>query len=581
MGELDGCASRLREHRATERVLVVGLDGGTYSVLGPLVERGKLPILASMMRDGAWGVLESTIPPHTAPAWTSLATGKNPGRHGVFQFRPVDRTLYREGYRRVVNASSIAGPTLWELLSEADRTVGVMNVPMTYPPRPVKGFMITGMLTPRHASGYVYPPELASELSGYQIDLTVGDSAYGAIGGRNLTSPGALRSLIEELRESVHARAETALRLMRDRPSEFFMVVFTETDRLQHYLWHCLDPDTEAYSTPVCESLRAAAEELYVEIDAEMGRLFRQAGETTTKIVVSDHGFRNYPTKALHVNVWLMEQGLLKLGAGRAAAGKLKYLMKRCGMTREMMLGLANRLFSASLVRRLRRRPRRSDYPIDWAGSRAVYVPLISFMGGIELLLAEGEDRTSREVSAEYEALRSEVMERLRDLRDPETGKPVVASVHCREDIYQGAFATEAPDIIVMLDPDYRGEMSLLARSSVSQHRSQDSLWTGDHSLDGIVLLSGPVIANTDLGTGHIWDIAPTVLHLLGVPIPSDMDGRLMASAVDPDYLADHPVRYCDPGASRREPRSQAGQNWESEGEMEEVADHLRGLGYL
>ena len=125
------------------RVLVIGIDGGTFDLIQPWAEAGDLPNLSQLLAEGVHGPLESTLPPVTAPAWTTFATGKNPGKHGVFDFiRPTG------GEFDMINATSIRAPTLWQILSEADRTVGVMNVPVTYPPSKVNGFVIGGMLSP-------------------------------------------------------------------------------------------------------------------------------------------------------------------------------------------------------------------------------------------------------------------------------------------------------------------------------------------------------------------------------------------------------------------------------------------------
>ena len=125
------------------RFLVIGIDGGTFDLIRPWAEAGDLPNLARLMAEGVHGPLESTLPPVTAPAWSTFATGKNPGKHGVFDF-----ILPMGGRYDLVNATSIHAPTLWQIISEAGLKCGVMNVPVTYPPAPINGFVIGGMLSP-------------------------------------------------------------------------------------------------------------------------------------------------------------------------------------------------------------------------------------------------------------------------------------------------------------------------------------------------------------------------------------------------------------------------------------------------
>ena len=564
-----------------DKVLVVGIDGGTFTILEPLIESGRLPTLGSMVREGARGVLKSTIPPQSAPAWTSLATGKNPGKHGVFQFSRIDRSVYQSGFRRVVNANSIVGSTLWELLSDAGKSVGVMNVPMTYPARAVNGYMITGMLTPRDSTSFTYPPELADELQDYHIDLAVGNDVYGRMAGRDLGTTQARKNLVDELKVSLHARADTAVRLMRERPSDFFMIVFTETDRLQHYLWDCLDPKTDFYRSREAGFLREEAERLLVELDAEIGRLFRQAGDGAVKMVVSDHGFRSYPDKTVYMNLWLAEQGLLKMHAAGSAGGKLRYWLKKLRISRETIFFVANRLIPSALMRNIAAGIHGGQYPIDWEKSTAVYVPILNCVGGIELLLGEDVDLGDPATRREYEACREDIMQRLVALRDPATGEPIAASVFRREEVYAGPRSGDAPDIIIAFDPDYRGERSLLASSVVSHTRIQDSHWTGAHAMEGILMLSGCNVMRTNLETRDICDIAPTVLHLLGVAVPSDMDGGVITSALDARFLAKHPVRVCEVTTPAEDRPETADSAWASEEEMAEIQDHLRGLGYL
>jgi len=562
------------------KVLAIGLDGGTYTVLKPLIDAGRLPALGSMMNEGAWGILKSTIPPHTAPAWSSLATGKNPGGHGLFQFTPVDRSVYEVGDTRVANASSMAGTTIWDMLSDADRKVGIMNVPMTYPPHPVNGFMITGMLTPRSAPTFTYPPELADSLPGYRIDLTAGSNGYGIIAERGLGTSEALRSLIEDLTECMIARAETALRLMREHPCDFFFIVFTGTDRLQHYLWHCLDPQSGVRATPEGRSLSAAAEGFLVALDAQIARLFAQAGDGTTRIVVSDHGFGPFPTQTVYFNAWLMEQGFLRLHNQGGGMSRMRYWFNKIGITREMVYGLLDRVIPSRIEKQLRRKIGSGSYPIDWENTRAAYLPMFDFVGGVMVNQATDHGDSTGGASEDYESLRQDLIDRIQGLCDPATGCPVVRRVYRREEIYSGRYLDSAPDLVLVLDPRYRGERSLLTKSVVSQGRVKDTLWSGTHREEGILMLSGPDIVKGELSPHRIWDVSPTILYLLGVPVPSDMDGQIISEGIDPRRLAASPPRSRE--ARSFKTRVAAGESvWDTEEEMEDVKDHLRGLGYL
>ena len=146
---------------STNRVLVIGLDGVPPDLLRPWIEAGELPTMAHLVRQGASGTLRSTMPPTSGPSWSSFMTGKNPGKTGIYDFLHRAQGSY---HFPPVNASLRDGLDLWQILSQAGRRVGVLNVPLTYPIRPVNGFMISGWMTPYSAKDYVYPPELDAEL---------------------------------------------------------------------------------------------------------------------------------------------------------------------------------------------------------------------------------------------------------------------------------------------------------------------------------------------------------------------------------------------------------------------------------
>ena len=146
---------------ASEKVILIGLDGATFDLLLPWINEGILPVMANLLKQGAWGGLESTIPPLTPPAWASFITGKNPGKHGVFDFRgPVNDALESP----LISSRSIRSRKLWEIINAQKKRVGIINIPVTYPPEEVDGFMISGMLTPNNKVCFTHPPDLKDRL---------------------------------------------------------------------------------------------------------------------------------------------------------------------------------------------------------------------------------------------------------------------------------------------------------------------------------------------------------------------------------------------------------------------------------
>jgi hypothetical protein len=225
------------------RLLIIGLDGGTWSALGPLCEYGEMPNLARLRSQGAWADLLSTQPPFTAPAWSSIVTGVNPGKHGVLDFlhKPQDpaRSLRNEG--TPVNSSHIQAPTVWEYLNAEKRQVGVMNFPLSCPLRPVDDFAISGMLTPPNANDWTYPPALAEELDEYVVELNYGRPGK-ELRREDLPLPAQMLGDVSKMTER---RGFNALKLMQSRSWDVFAVVFTGTDRIYHHFWHYLQPADE------------------------------------------------------------------------------------------------------------------------------------------------------------------------------------------------------------------------------------------------------------------------------------------------------------------------------------------------
>jgi len=213
------------------RVLIIGLDGATFDLIMPWVQEGRLPTFERLIREGASGEMESVIQPITAPAWASFLTGKNPGKHGIYDFYRREPGSYN---MRPVNRNRVVGKTLYELLSEGGKKVGMINVPMTYPPRPVNGFIVTGMMTPPGAS-FAYPPQLQRELltRGYRVEL---DTWY---------KSGKEKEFFKELMGVLKRREEAFLALMEGRPWDFLVCVFRATDLVQHHFTPIIPTSTK------------------------------------------------------------------------------------------------------------------------------------------------------------------------------------------------------------------------------------------------------------------------------------------------------------------------------------------------
>jgi predicted AlkP superfamily phosphohydrolase/phosphomutase len=556
------------------KVLAIGLDGATFTILQPLMEQGKMPHLAQMQREGSWGSLLSTVPPVTAPAWSSFMTGVNPGKHGVFDFFQRDPRGYAyEETAAFVHAGSVLQPALWDILSQANKRVGVVNIPLTYPPHRVNGFMITGMLTPPSARTFTYPPELSGHLEGYRIDLehTRTDSGF------DLERRPDEDTLLQAVNELLDCRAEHCLRLMGSDEWDFFMVVFVGPDRLFHELWHYLDPNCMAYNSARGKAVRRAVESYLNRLDAVVGRLRGTAGPDATTFVMSDHGFGPAPEKRVNLNEWLVDLDLLRVARGGRHLLKAEYWATRLGLRRPASKRILEKLVPLHRLRRAGAdRQGRRAVPADWHRTRAHAMQMYNHYCGIEINLKGRKRQGIVNQGQEYEQLRDHILSELSKLRDPEDGFPLVQSAYRREAIFAGAHSDLAPDIVVELDPRYAGVASLGNGRIVTAH---DPRRQGDHRREGIFLAQGPIIVPGSISpSAFITDLAPTILYALGVPVYQDMDGSVLTEIFDRDYVASHPVSFTE--VTLPDIMAETENPFSAE-DRAAISDRLRRLGYL
>jgi predicted AlkP superfamily phosphohydrolase/phosphomutase len=559
---------------AGNKVLIIGLDGATWTVLKPWVDQGLLPNLARLMAKGSWGDLRSTVPPLTAPAWSSFLTGKNPGKHGVFHFASLDDRPADLSQAEIVDGRSIQSSTLWDILGHSQRNVGVINVPMSYPPRPVNGFMITGLLTPPSAAQFTYPAGLAEEVPpSYQIDLDrfIEQKPFAANeqGQKEKRVVKPSLTLMAEFLQMERERGRLALQLMDSHEWDAFMVVFTASDRMGHYLWNYhraedLDGSDES------RALHEAIVDFYREQDKMIGDLVAAAGPEASVLLMSDHGMGPIYSKITHWNNWLYNEGYLKLASGsnKSADGWLL----RLGLPRDKIGRALRRLPGVASSRAFRKAKSARTAQIDFQASDAYYVRIFDPVGGIRV---NGQGQEKR-------ALVNRLLDQVCQVVDPATGRPIVRWAYRREECYWGPYAHQMPDIILVFQPDYGSSNRLSNYSAIATERPNIDD-PGGHHIEGIFVAAGPQVIHHDqpLEELDIVDVAPTVLYLMGLPVPEDMDGRVATEIIDPQQLAQRPVALDHPHG-----------RWPTEGEArylvddaadedEVVRERLRALGYF
>ena len=505
------------------RILVIGLDGGTFDLIHPFIEQGHLPNLKKLIGEGSWAPLESTVPPVTASAWTSFMTGKNPGAHGLFDFMRRRKGSYDLA---PVSSRDRDGKAVWEIAGDEGKQVIVLGVPVTYPPTPVNGLMVTGMLTPRGAEDYTYPPELKNEIRDRIGDYIVySDEVY---------SKGRGDIFLKALHKSIEQRAKAAAYLFHKYPWDLGVLVFPETDTVSHGLWSSFDSTHHQHDPKEALKYRKGLLEIYGDIDSFIGELVESLGSGTTVIVMSDHGHgpvRNF----LYVNNFLKQKGYLRIK--NSPASRLKNLAFTLGVTPRTVYGLLLSLGLGKLRRTVdKRRAGRgllkrfflSFSDVDWPRTRAYS---IGYIGEVHINLKGREPDGIVEPGEEYQVLRDQIIRDLRALMLPD-GKHAIEHIWKKEEIYHGAHLDEAPDVLFLptnLETIAFGDFEFGSNRILEPSYGVSS----SHRMNGIFIGAGPGIKRgVPVKDPRLIDLAPTILHLMGLPIPLDLDGRVLNEAL-------------------------------------------------
>jgi predicted AlkP superfamily phosphohydrolase/phosphomutase len=565
------------------KAVIIGLDAATWTLIRPWMAEGGLPNLAKLVHAGVSGRLESILPPITPPAWTSFMTGKNPGKHGIFNFVETVPDGYAMNY---VNASSRRSPTIWSLLNAAGFSVGTMNIPFTYPPELLDGFQISGLDTPSESSPFIHPPSLRRELEDHMIKL-LHDIRYLGFMSTDERRAQVLAEMEKLDRQWTHA----ALYLLEKHPQDVMMFVFMSIDTVQHYFWQYMDRNHFLHDPKIEPRFQDAIRQVYERLDAATGRIIEKLPADTTVFVVSDHGGGPVSDRTIFLNRYLAQLGLLhyrtreKSNLRRVAQ---KILRGGFSLLRNS-LPPRQKAYLAELFPTLRKKAElayTSFASIDWSRTKAYCSEVLAAPPSIWINL-KGVKPAAIVEPAEYAALTDFIIEKLGALTDPRTGEPVIARVYRRDEIFHGPFAGEGADLVL----DWWSEDSQLGTEPsfpedthkppliIREHRpSSNSEWGGTHRLHGILIGRGPVLRNgAEIDNARLIDLAPTLLHLLGVPAPEDMDGKVLASVFQPEFLAAHPIRT---GAASGTSGTDRPSGYTDE-ESAKVEERLQALGYL
>ncbi len=483
------------------RVLLFGVDGLTFRILNPLMERGLLPNFQRVRDGGVQGILKSTTPPLTPPAWMSISTGLLPAKHGVYDFWDFEQT--EDGPRAHVMTHRKGGKAIWNILSEWGKRVVVANVPVTYPPEPVNGIMLSGYMAPDIKANVTYPASFKDELlqvvPDYQIELN------SAVSNGQLGDP--LTDTLKMTRERI-----SMFRLLLSKPWDFCYIVFVGADRIQHLCWDeiiAFDP---------------RAVEYYQMLDAALGMALDALHAEDILMIVSDHGFQGARRK-FYLQEYLYRRRLLRLrgNGNRLKTELLAFARELVLMTRSQHLArLARSQLRRSGVMTVDKESQPLRLPdLDWANTRACLQTSSGAIAGYADIVMD-KSMTEEDIH--------ELAASLQEILDPETGQQLISTMYNEDAFGTGPFAPRERHLILIsseniLLPTDMGRRALW---------EEGDLRSGIHHPDGILFLYGAnVKRGVTIDPTHACDVVPTLLKCMDLPLTDDLDGKNMKQAFE------------------------------------------------
>lgn len=531
------------------KVFVLGLDGATFDLLKPLIAKGLLPNLKKLMEKGTHGPLKSSIPPVTYPAWKCYSTGKNPGKLGAATW-----FLFDKAQRKVslVNSSTVSVPEIWDIIGRFNLKSIVMNMPLTYPPKKINGVMVSGFDTPDSVC-FSYPQEIMKELS-----ENLGDYKP----WYNLRYVFLTKDPLTTFKKTIQNRFSAMEYLYKNKEWDFFHGTIFLCDVVQHFFW----TDMNSLS------------EIWTAIDQGIGRLLRdiQNMNNTTVFLISDHGFGKVES-ILHFDRWLIEEGYSKTkGLFRNLFRQTKtkidsviYSMFKFlysfgfDSNNKVLFNIVFKMliWSAKLF------GRKSPVYLEWKKLKAY-----ALMDSVCAQIYINDDQAN--TASERENFKKELQSRLKNTVD------IPLRVFDKHELYKGNHLRHYPSIMI-LPESYKHlirDTHFVDESAFSAKQGKYISWSGTHRENGIFIAIGPAIkANKLIHEANILDLAPTILHILGVPIPRDMDGKVLKNIFIPrSALARKEINHAEIGAEERQK-----EYIYTEKEKKMMKDRLKELGYI
>lgn len=499
------------------RAVIIGLDGATFNIIQPLLNQKDLPFFQRLMHEGSYGIINSNLPLNSASNWTSLFTGKNPGKHNIFDFLTYDNFSYQP---KLITNQSLKSTLLWNSANKNHIQTILLNAPVASEPEPLNGIMVSGMLS---ASGkrYAFPETIATELNKQNYII---DSGF----ARNLNP----EIYFDQITKTLLKQEETFQQLIEKHPWQLAILTLNALGKAQHHFWHERDK----------------LEALYIQIDAFLSKIFNFLDNNTYFIVVSNHGFKPV-TKKFFVNEWLWELGLLNKHITihqtrltdvydlifKDAPNDQHFITKflaKSGITKDNIRSVMPD-FIAEFIKRLFPWKVKKYFPAEyldivWDNTKAYFIS--TNVQGININLKDREAHGIVEPGKEYELLRNQIISELYRLKDPYTFENVIEEIYRKEDLFEGDYLDAAPDIIfVPRKNDYYLDSGKRTCRLFIGPANDDYPVGAYHDPKGIFFITGPGIkAGQKIPHIDIYDITPTVLQLFGIQLNEDVDGQVI-----------------------------------------------------
>jgi len=517
------------------RLLLIGLDGASWNVLKPLIEQDALPTIRRLMEEGCYGDLRSTIPPITGPAWVSLATGMNPGKTGVFDFLNRRIGTYE---LEMTTSKDFQQRAFWDVLSRYGKRVGIVNFPLLYPPYEINGFMISGFGGLKQF-GITYPPAYNKIIdkiaNGYEIDIDVTAEKY--------MNP---HLLLADINRILEKRLKVIYHLLEEKQYDVFVAIFQCTDWIQHFMWKYIAPDYRWYDTKHAREYYQRFVDFWRKIDRAIDHILKIIGRETIVFVISDHGFG--PCRGcFNIMEWLCKKGYLTTKRASIIMNMLRKIVISVGrlVLKTPLKHIVPRRLVDKGSHTFNKMRKRMTAQIDFRRSRAYILGHTVSFGCVYLNVRGRDPHGTVTPGDEYNRLRDEIAEQLRNV-DRELQKNVRIQIFYPDSIYDGKKVQRAPDIIFSVN---NWEGVVIKEFTGFIYSDAPFRYSGHHKLNGIFIASGPHIRRGQILNGlNILDIAPTVLHIMNVPIPRYIDGRVAIEI----FAAGSPLSKHQPGERER-----------------------------